>query len=116
MNTTLKLIHSGESERIEFKQSFDKEIIETVISLATTLFEAVEEVMLFILSHIKVAFEFTGELKRAEILEYPKPALRELVLNTIVHRDYLSPVDTQIKYSINQSPFSTQESYTVISS
>ena len=65
--------------------------------IRTTLFEAVEEVMLFILSHIKVAFEFTGELERTEILEYPKPALRELVLNAIVHRDYLSPVDTQIK-------------------
>lgn len=65
--------------------------------IRTTLFEAVEDVMLFILSHIKVAFEFTGELERTEILEYPKPALRELVLNAIVHRDYLSPVDTQIK-------------------
>ena len=65
--------------------------------IRTTLFEAVEEIMLFILSHIKVAFEFTGELERTEILEYPKPALREIVLNAIVHRDYLSPVDTQIK-------------------
>ena len=65
--------------------------------IRATLFDAVEEVMLYILSHIKVAFEFTGELERTEIFEYPKSALRELLLNAIVHRDYLSPVDTQIK-------------------
>ena len=52
---------------------------------------------IYLLSHIKVAFEFTGEIQRTEILEYPRPALRELVLNTIVHRDYVIPVDIQIK-------------------
>ena len=62
-----------------------------------TLFEAVEETMFFILSHIKVAFEFTGEIERKEIFEYPKTALRELILNAIVHRDYTSPLDIQIK-------------------
>lgn len=61
-----------------------------------TLFEAAEETMYYILSHIKVAFEFTGEIRRNEIFEYPKEALRELVLNAIVHRDYTSPVDIQI--------------------
>ncbi len=35
--------------------------------IQATLFDAVEEVMLYILSHIKVAFEFTGELERTEI-------------------------------------------------
>ena len=62
-----------------------------------TLFEVVEETMFYILSHIKVAFEFTGEIQRTEILEYPKEALRELILNSIVHRDYTSPTDIQIK-------------------
>ena len=62
-----------------------------------TLFEAVEKTMMYIISHIKVAFEFTGEVSRIEIFEYPIKALRELVLNAIVHRDYTSPIDTQIK-------------------
>ena len=65
--------------------------------IQTTLFEAVEQVMNFILSHIKVAFEFTGEIERTEIFEYPQKALREIILNTIVHRDYTSPIDIQIK-------------------
>ncbi len=36
MNNILKLISSGESERIEFKRTFDKETIETVVALANT--------------------------------------------------------------------------------
>ncbi|MBE0640074.1 MAG: winged helix-turn-helix transcriptional regulator [Bacteroidales bacterium] len=45
-----------------------------------------------------MAFEITGKTtQRTEIFEYPIPALRELVLNAIIHRDYTSPVDIQIK-------------------
>ncbi len=65
--------------------------------LKLPLYEAVEETMHIIISHIKVAFEFTGEISRNEIFEYPKKALRELVLNAIIHRDYTSPIDIQIK-------------------
>lgn len=65
--------------------------------LRLPLYEAVEETMYTIISHIKVAFEFTGEISRNEIFEYPKKALRELVLNAIIHRDYTSPIDIQIK-------------------
>jgi ATP-dependent DNA helicase RecG len=57
----------------------------------------VEETMMYILSHIKVAFEFTGAIQRKEVFEYPLNALREIVLNAVVHRDYTSPIDTQIK-------------------
>ncbi len=62
------------------------------------LFDVVEDTMRYIIGEIKVAFEITGEkTQRDEIFEYPIPALRELVLNAIVHRDYTSPVDIQIK-------------------
>lgn len=62
------------------------------------LFEVVEHTMRYILGQIKVAFEISGtKTQRKEIFEYPIPALRELVLNAIVHRDYTSPVDIQIK-------------------
>jgi ATP-dependent DNA helicase RecG len=65
--------------------------------IQSTLYETVEAVMNFLLSHMKVAFEFTGEVERVEIFEYPKKALREIILNAIVHRDYTSPIDIQIK-------------------
>lgn len=62
------------------------------------LFELVEETMRYIIGQIKVAFEITGKTtQRTEIFEYPIPALRELVLNAVIHRDYTSPVDIQIK-------------------
>jgi len=71
-----------------------------------TLFEMVEECMKYIISHIKVAFEIKGmPTKRTEIFEYPLPALRELVLNALIHRDYLSPVDVQIKIFDNKIDF-----------
>lgn len=66
--------------------------------LNCNLFDAVEDTMRFLIAQIKVAYEITGKTtRRTEIFEYPLPALRELVLNTIVHRDYTSPMDVQIK-------------------
>lgn len=63
-----------------------------------SLFNAVEDAMNFIIGHLKVAFKITGETaEREEIFEYPLTAIRELLLNAVVHRDYLSPIDTQIK-------------------
>jgi ATP-dependent DNA helicase RecG len=66
--------------------------------ISGSLFEVVDETMRYLMGHIKVAFEITGtKTQRNEIFEYPVPALRELVLNAIIHRDYTSPVDIQIK-------------------
>ena len=43
--------------------------------------------------------------QRAEIPEYPLEAIRELLLNCIVHRDYQSPTDVQIKIFDNSIVF-----------
>ncbi len=64
--------------------------------ISSTLFEAVEESMKYIISHLKVAFEFTGEIQRKEIFEYPLTGIRELVLTAVVHIDYTSSGDIQI--------------------
>ena len=65
--------------------------------ITDTLFEAVEETMKFIKTYMMVAYEFHGEIKRVEKWDYPINALREAVLNAIVHRDYREPSDIQIK-------------------
>ena len=71
-----------------------------------TLFEAVEESMKYIISQLKVAFEITGKTtQRTEIFEYPLTAIREILLNAIIHRDYLSPIDIQIKIFDNKITF-----------
>lgn len=62
------------------------------------LFDVVDETIRFINSHLKIAFEITGvTTQRTEIAEYPVAALRELILNCLIHRDYTSPSDVQIK-------------------
>ena len=74
--------------------------------LRLPLFEAVAETMKYIISQIKFAFEIKGmPTQRTEIPEYPLDALRELVLNAIIHRDYLSPTDIQIKIFDNHITF-----------
>ena len=66
--------------------------------ISGNLFRVVDDTMRYLLSNIKVAFEISGtQTRRNEIFEYPIPAIRELVLNSIIHRDYTSPVDIQIK-------------------
>ena len=74
--------------------------------LRLTLFDAVEETQKYLISQMKVAFEITGiTTQRTEILEYPIPAIRELILNCLIHRDYLSPIDVQIKVFDNNIAF-----------
>ena len=53
-----------------------------------TLFEIVDKVMDFVKLYTKVAYKFTGKPKREEIYEYPLEAIREAVINSVMHRDY----------------------------
>ncbi len=62
-----------------------------------TLFEIVEQSMAFIVLHISVSFEFDGSIRRKERFAIPLPALREALLNAIVHRSYTDLNDIQIK-------------------
>ena len=62
-----------------------------------TLFEVVEQSMKFIISYISVAFEFDGSIQRKERFGYPLPAIREALLNAVIHRNYTDGSDIQIK-------------------
>ena len=53
--------------------------------------------MAFIRKHIKKAYVITGEPRREERWDYPLEALRETVINAIVHRDYASSSDSIVK-------------------
>jgi len=52
------------------------------------LFEIVDQVMDFVRLYAKVAYRFTGKPQREEIYEYPFEAIREAVINSIMHKDY----------------------------
>jgi len=44
--------------------------------------------MLFLKQHLKVRYEFDGSPARLEIPELPFEAIREAVINGVIHRDY----------------------------
>ena len=53
-----------------------------------SLFEIVEEVMKFVKLYSKVAYRFTGQPQRENIYEYPFDAIREAVINSVMHKYY----------------------------
>lgn len=61
------------------------------------LFIAVDEALALIKKHINLAYHFDGSLERKERWQYPLEALRELLLNAVVHRDYKNASDIVIK-------------------
>jgi ATP-dependent DNA helicase RecG len=61
------------------------------------LFSEVEQVPAFIRKHINKRYIIDGHPRRREQWEYPLSALREVVTNAIVHRDYTAASDSVVK-------------------
>jgi len=51
------------------------------------LISNIEDAIIFLKKHLNVRYNIQG-LRREEILEIPETALREAVINSVVHRDY----------------------------
>ncbi len=62
----------------------------------SVLFE-VEEIMDFIAAYITKEFIITGKPQREERWQFPLEAIREIAMNTVIHRDYQEGTHTQIK-------------------
>lgn len=77
-----------------FKTSTD--IIDS-LSLNSDLLNEIDELMIFIRKHLMVEFIITGNPQREERYDYPIDAIREIVLNMVVHRDYRDSSDSVIK-------------------
>ena len=72
-------------------------IIDDIV-IRSPLILAVDEAIEFIKKNIRLGFEFGGDTtKRIEKWQYPIPAIREILLNAVVHRDYTNPTDVIIK-------------------
>jgi ATP-dependent DNA helicase RecG len=65
--------------------------------ISEPLTTALDEAMDFIRKNIRISFHFDGGLQRIERWQFPLEALRELLLNAVVHRDYRNSSDIVIK-------------------
>jgi len=72
-------------------------IIKDSVSINTDLFSSVDAVLDLLRKHINKGYIISGDAQREERWEYPMDALREIVINMIVHRDYTSPSESMIK-------------------
>ena len=77
---------------------FDSEtVIRDNLTIRSDLFSEVRTCMDFICKHISKRFVITDKPQRNEVWEYPLEAVREIVINMIVHRDYRASADSTIK-------------------
>jgi ATP-dependent DNA helicase RecG len=67
------------------------------LTVRSDLFTEVDQILDFIRKHINKSYIITGDPKREERWQYPMDALREIVINMIVHRDYMDSGDSIIK-------------------
>lgn len=61
------------------------------------LVSQVEQLFNFTKKHINCAVVVSGKPENELIWEYPLDAIREIILNMVVHRDYRSPSESSIK-------------------
>lgn len=67
------------------------------VSINCDLFQEVELIFSSVKKHLMVEYIITGKPHREERYDYPITALREIILNMVIHRDYRSSSDSIIK-------------------
>ena len=82
---------------IELGRFQTETLIKDACRAKTDLFSEIEFTMQFLVKHLNKRYIITGNPQREERWDYPLEALREIVINAIVHRDYARPSDSVIK-------------------
>ena len=94
------LFTTGDSllSTIEIGRFASETVIKDSLTIRTDLISEVEAILEFIRKHMGRAYIISGNAQREERWEYPLEALREIVVNMIVHRDYMNSNDSVIKF------------------
>jgi len=85
------------STTIELGRFQDPITIKDTSRSQADLIAQVDDVMSFVKKHMTVALIITGEVENKQHWQYPLEAIREIVLNMIIHRDYRSNADSVVK-------------------
>ena len=89
-----------------FFQDSDGIIIKDSARLKNCLVLQVDDVMDYVKKHINMAIEIVPyQTENVQRWDYPLDAIREIVLNMIVHRDYRSSADSIVKIFPNRIEF-----------
>lgn len=80
-------------------------IVQDSATIRSDLFAEVDAALAFIHKHLGRSYIITGDKQRTERWDYPLEALREIVVNMIVHRDYMNSSDSLIKIFDNRIEF-----------
>lgn len=65
----------------------------------------IDQVLDFVKKHINKEVIITGQAQNTQIWQYPLEAIREIITNMIVHRDYRSTSDSIVKIFDNKIEF-----------
>ncbi len=82
---------------IEIDRFQTETLIKDSLSIDDGLINQVETVMNFIYKHINKAYVITGKPQKDEVWDYQMDAIREIVFNMIVHKDYQSNIHSIMK-------------------
>jgi len=90
---------------IELKRFSSPTVTTDTLTLKSDLLTEVEDAMRFICKHISIELETENADTAAVYWQYPLEAIRELVVNMIIHRDYTSDTGAIIKIFDNRIEF-----------
>lgn len=82
---------------VSMRSKYFKRVANSNHLMNTDLFTEVDEVFSFIKKHLMVEYIFNGEPQRTEKFDYPVDAIREIIVNMVVHRDYRESSGSVIK-------------------
>jgi ATP-dependent DNA helicase RecG len=86
-----------ETQHIEFKPNFNEDVIETLVAFANAKG-----------GKVLVGVNDKGSAQNPQKWQYPLEAIREIVLNMIIHRDYRSSSDSIVKIFNDKIEFYNQ--------
>ena len=95
----LLLFMNGESllTTIEIGRFQTETLIKDAKTIKTDIFSEIDSTLQFLVKHLNKRYIITGNPQREERWDYPLDALREIIINAIVHRDYSNSSDSVIK-------------------